>query len=44
MVYLTECDPADYAPGTMIDVEIVGHREYDLIAQPLGCVTVMGRT
>jgi ribosomal protein S12 methylthiotransferase len=44
MVYLTDCDPAEFTPGTMIDVEIVGHREYDLIAQPLGCVTVMGRT
>jgi ribosomal protein S12 methylthiotransferase len=44
MVYLTECDPAAYHPGTLIDVEIVDSRDYDLIAQPLGCVTVMGRT
>ena len=44
MVYLTDCDPADYSPGALIDVEIVDSRGYDLIAQPLGCVTVMGRT
>jgi ribosomal protein S12 methylthiotransferase len=44
MVYLTDCDPAEVATGSLIDVEIVGHRGYDLIAQPLSCVTVMGRT
>ena len=44
MVYLTDCDPSEFAPGSLIDVEIVGHREYDLVAQPIGCVTVMGRT
>ena len=44
MVYLTDCDPSEFAPGALIDVQIVGHREYDLVAQPLGCVTVMGRT
>ena len=44
MVYLTDCDPSEFAPGALIDVEIVGHRGYDLVAQPLGCVTVMGRT
>ena len=44
MVYLTDCDPSEFAPGSLIDVEIVGHREYDLVAQPLSCVTIMGRT
>jgi ribosomal protein S12 methylthiotransferase len=44
MVYLTDCDPSALTAGRLIDVEIVGHRGYDLIAQPLGCVTVMGRT
>ncbi len=44
MVYLTDCDPSAFAAGDLIDVEIVGHRGYDLVAQPLGCVTVMGRT
>ncbi len=44
MVYLTDCDPSEFAPGSLIDVQIVGHRGYDLVAQPLGCVTVMGRT
>ena len=44
MVYLTNCDLAEVTPGSLIDVEIVGHRGYDLVAQPLACVTVMGRT
>jgi ribosomal protein S12 methylthiotransferase len=33
-VYLTECDPSDYAPGQFAEVEIVGARAYDLIARP----------
>jgi ribosomal protein S12 methylthiotransferase len=33
-VYLTECDPSMYPVGTFVDVEIVGAREYDLIARP----------
>jgi ribosomal protein S12 methylthiotransferase len=35
VVFLTECDPAGLAPGQLIDVEIVGAREYDLVARPL---------
>jgi ribosomal protein S12 methylthiotransferase len=35
LVYLTECDPSSYERGRFIDVEIVGAREYDLIARPL---------
>ena len=35
LVYLTECDPAGIAPGTFLDVELVGHRGYDLVARPL---------
>jgi ribosomal protein S12 methylthiotransferase len=34
VVYLTDCDPSAYARGQFIDVEIVGAREYDLIARP----------
>jgi ribosomal protein S12 methylthiotransferase len=34
-VYLTECDPSSYGPGTFVDVEIVGARDYDLIAKPV---------
>jgi ribosomal protein S12 methylthiotransferase len=34
VVYLTECNPADITTGTFIDAEIVGRREYDLIARP----------
>ena len=35
VVYLTECNPADIDSGTFIDAEIVGYREYDLIARPV---------
>jgi ribosomal protein S12 methylthiotransferase len=34
-VYLTECDPSQFRSGEFIDVEIVGAREYDLIARPV---------
>jgi ribosomal protein S12 methylthiotransferase len=34
MVYLTECDPSQIAPGALIDAEIVSARDYDLIARP----------
>ena len=34
-VYLTDCDPSSFLPGTFADVEIVGARDYDLIARPL---------
>ena len=37
-VYLTECDPANVATGTFLDVEIVGSREYDLIGRPARAV------
>jgi ribosomal protein S12 methylthiotransferase len=33
-VYLTECDASRYRPGDFVEVEIVGAREYDLIARP----------
>jgi ribosomal protein S12 methylthiotransferase len=35
MVYLTECDPAELDPGTFVDAEILGSREYDLLVRPL---------
>jgi ribosomal protein S12 methylthiotransferase len=34
-VYLTECDPSRFRPGDLAEVEIVGARDYDLIARPL---------
>jgi len=37
VVYLTDCDPADWPPGTLMTAEILGAREYDLIARP-ACV------
>ena len=37
-VYLTECDPSAYRPGELVDVEIVGAREYDLLVRPMATV------
>jgi len=34
-VYLTECDPSSYRGGDFVEVEIVGARDYDLIARPV---------
>jgi ribosomal protein S12 methylthiotransferase len=34
-VYLTECDPSELASGQFIHAEIVGSRDYDLVARPL---------
>ena len=36
MVYLTDCDPSDFRPGQFLEAEIVGARDYDLLARPLG--------
>src|SRR3954466_288137 len=33
-VFLTECDPSAFRAGDFVDVEIVGSRDYDLIARP----------
>jgi ribosomal protein S12 methylthiotransferase len=35
VVYLTEAEPDLLVPGRLIDVEIVGADEYDLVARPL---------
>jgi ribosomal protein S12 methylthiotransferase len=35
LVYLTECDPAEFTAGQFIEAEIVGSRGYDLMARPL---------
>jgi ribosomal protein S12 methylthiotransferase len=34
-VFLTECDPSGFEAGQLVDVEIVGSRQYDLIARPV---------
>ena len=34
-VYLTECDPSTFRGGDFAEVEIVGARDYDLIARPV---------
>ena len=33
-VFLTECDPSAFRPGSFAEVEIVGVHDYDLIARP----------
>ncbi len=33
-VFLTDCDPSDYRPGDLVDVEIVGATGYDLLVRP----------
>jgi ribosomal protein S12 methylthiotransferase len=35
VVYLTDCDPSELSSGQFIDAQIVGSREYDLLAAPL---------
>jgi ribosomal protein S12 methylthiotransferase len=35
LVYLTDCDPAELTPGTLIQAEIVGSRDYDLLVRPV---------
>jgi ribosomal protein S12 methylthiotransferase len=34
VVYLTDCDPEGYRGGDLVDVEIVGASDYDLVARP----------
>jgi ribosomal protein S12 methylthiotransferase len=34
-VYLTECDASAFRPGDFAEVEIVGARDYDLVARPV---------
>jgi ribosomal protein S12 methylthiotransferase len=34
LVYLTECDPSEFSAGQFITAEIVGSRDYDLLARP----------
>ena len=34
-VYLTDCDPSNFAAGQFVEAEIVGARDYDLLARPL---------
>jgi ribosomal protein S12 methylthiotransferase len=35
MVYLTDCDPSELSAGQFLRAEIVGARDYDLLARPL---------
>jgi len=35
VVYLAECDPSAYRGGDFVEVEIIGSRDYDLVARPI---------
>jgi len=35
VVYLTDCDPSDFHAGQFLQAEIVGSRDYDLLARPV---------
>jgi ribosomal protein S12 methylthiotransferase len=35
VVYLTECDPSSLQAGDFAEVEIIGAKDYDLVARPL---------
>jgi hypothetical protein len=35
LVYLTECDVEQVAPGFFLEAEVVGSKGYDLLARPL---------
>jgi len=35
VVYLTDCDPAAYQPGRLVEAAVTGARGYDLAARPL---------
>jgi ribosomal protein S12 methylthiotransferase len=35
LVYLTDCDPAELSPGTLVQGEVVGSRDYDLLVRPV---------
>ena len=35
IVYLTDVDPSEVSPGQFLTAEVVGSREYDLLARPL---------
>ena len=40
VVYLTDCDPSEFGAGQFIRAEIVGSRDYDLLASPLSSTNV----
>jgi hypothetical protein len=35
VVYFTEADPSGFRQGAFVDAELVGARQYDLIAKPV---------
>jgi ribosomal protein S12 methylthiotransferase len=43
VVYLTNCDPSEFSAGQFIHAEIVGSRDYDLLASPLNVASLATR-
>jgi ribosomal protein S12 methylthiotransferase len=39
VVYLTDCDPSEIPCGAFLEAEIVGSRDYDLVARPLSATS-----
>jgi hypothetical protein len=35
VVYFTDADPDSLRPGAVVEAEVVGAREYDLVVRPL---------
>jgi hypothetical protein len=35
VAYFTDVDPSGLRPGTLVDAEVVGSRDYDLIVRPV---------
>jgi ribosomal protein S12 methylthiotransferase len=35
VVYLSDCDPSAYAPGTLVEAVVTASRDYDLVVRPL---------
>jgi ribosomal protein S12 methylthiotransferase len=42
VVYLTDTDTATLRPGTVLEAEVVGSREYDLVARPTAQIASAG--
>jgi ribosomal protein S12 methylthiotransferase len=35
VVYLENCDPTEFQPGQIVDAEVTGGKDYDLVVQPM---------
>ena len=44
VVYLTDADPDNLRPGTLLDAEITGARDYDLLVQACCVINLFVRS